>query len=66
MPRPAIFIPPPSSDEYLQQIATIFAAAILRRRSRKVLPADTSPKLSESTSNCLESCRPMRLNGVRG
>lgn len=56
----------PASDSYLSDLATIFATAILRLNARRRLPEKISPKLSESTGECLEFSTVSRLNGPCG
>ena len=56
----------PTIDSHLSDLATIFAAAMLRLNARRYVPKETSLKLSESDANCLEFSGPTRLNGPRG
>lgn len=70
MLRPASFAAQPTdesaADHYLCDLATIFAAAILRLKSHRRLSEKISSELSESTGQGLEFGATTRLNGRRG
>jgi hypothetical protein len=66
MQTPAIYSAPPSQDDYVVELATIFATAILRLNVQRRRVGDLSTKLSESSGKCLEFSATTRLNGRRG
>ena len=55
-------VSPPSDEDPVQELATIFAAGILRLRARPSLFAELSPKLSESSGQGLEFQATNRLS----
>ena len=57
---------PPNPDQSLAEIATIFAEAILRLKSRHRLPSETSLNSPRLAAECLEFPADSRLTVPRG
>ncbi len=62
MPKLIPTVRPPSNEDPLCELATIFAAGILRLRARPGLTTELSPKLSGSTAQGLEFQATNRLS----
>lgn len=55
-----------SASDSLHELATIFATGVERLKSRRPQPAEISPRLSDSTGDCLELSATNRLTVPRG
>ena len=55
-----------SAGDHLHELAGILAMAIQRLRTHRMVPAEISPRLAESTGKCLELADDSRLTVTRG